>query len=47
MEEPHVLYEVADNIATITLNRPHKRNAMTPEMIIRLGQAWEIGRAHV
>ena len=40
MEEPHVLYEVADNIATITLNRPHKRNAMTPEMIIRLGQAW-------
>jgi enoyl-CoA hydratase len=40
MEEPHVLYAVADGVATITLNRPEKRNAMTPEMIVRLGQAW-------
>jgi enoyl-CoA hydratase len=39
-DEPHLLYEVRDGIATITLNRPHKRNAMTPEMLIRLGQAW-------
>lgn len=39
-EEPHVLYEVHEGIATITLNRPHKRNAMTPEMLIRLGRAW-------
>lgn len=40
MEEPHVLYEVANSVATITLNRPERRNAMTPEMILRLGQAW-------
>ncbi|MFN0026567.1 MAG: enoyl-CoA hydratase/isomerase family protein [Acidimicrobiales bacterium] len=39
-EEPHLLYEVSGGIATITLNRPHKRNAMTPEMLIRLGRAW-------
>ena len=45
MDEPHVLYEVADGVATITLNRPHKRNAMTPEMLVRLGRAWEDVRA--
>lgn len=39
--EPHVLVEVADGIATITLNRPHRHNAMTPEMLIRLGAAWQ------
>ena len=27
-----VLVEVADGVATITLNRPDKRNAMTPAM---------------
>ena len=41
MNEAHVLYEVADGVATITLNRPQKRNAMTPEMLIRLGRAWD------
>lgn len=40
MNEAHVLFEVADGVATITLNRPERRNAMTPEMIMRLGQAW-------
>jgi len=25
---PEVLYEVADHVATITLNRPHRRNAI-------------------
>jgi len=39
--EPHVLVEVAEGIATITLNRPHRHNAMTPEMLIRLGAAWQ------
>jgi enoyl-CoA hydratase/carnithine racemase len=33
MDEQHILYEVKDNIATITLNRPEAKNAFSPEMI--------------
>lgn len=33
MSEPAVLYEVADHIATITLNRPENRNSMTPDVL--------------
>ena len=31
--EPEVLYEVADHIATITLNRPEARNALSSEVL--------------
>jgi enoyl-CoA hydratase/carnithine racemase len=30
---PEVLYEVADHVATITLNRPHRRNAISTRML--------------
>ncbi len=33
MDEKHVLYEMKDNIAFITLNRPEVKNAFSPEMI--------------
>lgn len=33
MSKPHVLYEVKDHIAVITLNRPDFKNAFSPEMI--------------
>jgi enoyl-CoA hydratase/carnithine racemase len=33
MNEGHVLYEVKDHIALITLNRPEAKNAFSPEMI--------------
>ncbi|MEI6153749.1 MAG: enoyl-CoA hydratase, partial [Deltaproteobacteria bacterium] len=33
MNEEHVLYEVTDHIALITLNRPEAKNAFSPEMI--------------
>jgi len=34
-----ILYNVADGIATITLNRPEKRNALSPELIAALREA--------
>lgn len=35
-----VEYRVADHIATITLNRPEARNALSPEVAVRLADAW-------
>lgn len=34
----HVLHDLDDGVATITLNRPDRRNAMSPPMIERLGE---------
>jgi methylglutaconyl-CoA hydratase len=36
MKESLVLYDVADRIATISLNRAEKRNALNPEMVSSL-----------
>jgi len=36
-----LLYEKRDHIAYITFNRPERRNAMSPEMICRLADAWQ------
>lgn len=35
-----VLYDVEDHIATVTLNRPEKLNAMDPEVYGALSEAW-------
>lgn len=37
----NLLYEKRDGVAYITLNRPEKRNAITPEMMVRLADAWQ------
>ena len=36
-----LLFETRDAIATITLNRPEARNALDPETIVELAEAWE------
>ena len=36
-----ILYEVADNILTITLNRPEKLNAFTREMMLEMIDAFD------
>ncbi|MCT2557515.1 enoyl-CoA hydratase-related protein [Tsuneonella sp. YG55] len=38
--EPHVIFKKQDGIAYITLNRPEKRNAFSPEMLVRLCDIW-------
>jgi len=39
--EPEVLYDVDGHVATITLNRPHRRNAISVPMLVQLGEAIE------
>ena len=36
-----VLFEKRGHIAIVTLNRPEARNAFSPEMLVRLGDAWK------
>jgi enoyl-CoA hydratase len=36
-----ILFSKRDGIAHVTLNRPDKRNALTPEMVVRLADIWE------
>jgi enoyl-CoA hydratase/carnithine racemase len=37
-------FEVADNVATITLNRPEKMNSFNEQMVTDLGNAWRAVR---
>ena len=38
-DEAPVLYDVDGPVATITLNRPHRRNAISVPMLVQLGEA--------
>lgn len=40
MSETALLYEKDGHIATLTMNRPAARNAVNPEMLCRLADAW-------
>lgn len=37
---PHLLVERRDGVMTLIMNRPEARNALSPEMLVRLAQAW-------
>ena len=37
---PHLLVEKRDGIAILTMNRPQKRNALSPEMLVRMAAAF-------
>ena len=39
-----VVYEIADGMAKITINRPHVRNAFRPQTIIELQSAFSLAR---
>jgi enoyl-CoA hydratase len=40
-DEIPVLQRIGDGVAEVTLNRPQKMNALTPEMICRMADAWD------
>ena len=41
MEKPSdLLFETRNGIAVITFNRPEKKNSITPEMMVRMAEAW-------
>jgi len=37
---PDLLYEKTDGIALLTMNRPERRNALSPRMVVELAEAW-------
>ena len=44
MTDPHLIFDIRDGIAELTMNRPEKRNALSPEMLVRMAQAWRTVR---
>ena len=39
-EESHLLVERRDGVMILTMNRPAARNALSPQMLVKLGKAW-------
>jgi enoyl-CoA hydratase len=37
---PHLLVDETDGVLTLTMNRPAARNALSPQMLCRLADAW-------
>jgi enoyl-CoA hydratase len=43
--EPHLLVERNEGVLLLTMNRPEARNALSPQMLVRLAAAWHEFRA--
>ena len=43
-EAPHLLVEVEDGVVRLTMNRPEARNALSPQMLCRMADAWRTFR---
>jgi enoyl-CoA hydratase len=39
-EAPHLLVEKRDGVLTLTMNRPAARNSLSPQMLVRMAEAW-------
>lgn len=39
-EAQPLLFDVADGVATLTLNRPHEGNSLSPALLVALEEAW-------
>src|SRR5215210_7552978 len=39
---PHCLVERDAHVVTVTMNRPEARNALSPEMLARMDDAWQM-----
>ena len=42
MPEPALLTERDGHVVTVTMNRPEVKNAINPEMLVRLADAWDM-----
>ena len=38
---PALLFEIRDHIAYLTINRPEVHNSMSPEVMVRMAEAWQ------
>ena len=39
--EPHLKFERDGDVVILTMNNPRRRNALTPQMITLMAQAWD------
>ena len=39
-EASHLLVEKADGVMTLTMNRQEARNALSPQMLVKMAEAW-------
>lgn len=45
LPEPTLLVEREGPVLVLTMNRPHRRNALVPDMLVRFADAWDLADA--